>query len=338
MEAPEIKNKPKISCIICDKELEVDHIGIKCPQNDNICSDCSILYVEGIFGGFQANLPPKCPECKLEIPPLVFERQLSLDFLNQYIAWSNTAKDEELKWCPKCNYFEIWAKSSTADLFYCKMPSCKATICIHCNKSFKLPDYEEFSNREINDYEEEANLEKEYEASLEAFFYHQACVELHPLKKKIDMAIEEGEKRCCPGCGLSGRKDENCTHMTCPVCQTIWCYFCGKKEGDCDKDYPGDDIVGHNYDWNINDLRCPMHFTQIHEIDKRWPDNDEGCLNYFHRLLTLKCLKQAINEIGLDNYYKIADHFSSIKNNGYGIDEILNFEEKSLIDRTNGDI
>mmetsp|Transcript_7861 Transcript_7861/g.7721 ORF Transcript_7861/g.7721 Transcript_7861/m.7721 type:complete len:89 (+) Transcript_7861:772-1038(+) len=77
-----------------------------------------------------------------------------------------------------------------------------------------------------------------------------------------------------------------------------------------------------------------MYFTQISELDPRWPNNDEECLNYFHTLLTLKYLKQAINEIGLDNYYKISEHFSSIKNNGYDIDEIMNFEEKALIDRT----
>mmetsp|Transcript_12667 Transcript_12667/g.12764 ORF Transcript_12667/g.12764 Transcript_12667/m.12764 type:complete len:86 (+) Transcript_12667:480-737(+) len=80
----------------------------------------------------------------------------------------------------------------------------------------------------------------------DGFFYHQMCVELYPLKTKIENAIEEGEFRRCPQCGLSGRKDEYCTHMTCSVCQTVWCYFCGKKEVDCDKDYPGNNIYAHN--------------------------------------------------------------------------------------------
>mmetsp|Transcript_7861 Transcript_7861/g.7719 ORF Transcript_7861/g.7719 Transcript_7861/m.7719 type:complete len:130 (+) Transcript_7861:358-747(+) len=129
------------------------------------------------------------------------------------------------------------------------MPSCRITTCIYCNKSFKVPDYEEFANKEINSYEEEIELEKEYETILmEGFFYHQLCVELYHLKKKIDLAIEEGEKRRCPQCGLAGRKDQNCTHMTCSVCQTVWCYLCGKKESDCNKNYPRDEMFSHNLD------------------------------------------------------------------------------------------
>mmetsp|Transcript_12667 Transcript_12667/g.12762 ORF Transcript_12667/g.12762 Transcript_12667/m.12762 type:complete len:112 (+) Transcript_12667:762-1097(+) len=80
-----------------------------------------------------------------------------------------------------------------------------------------------------------------------------------------------------------------------------------------------------------------MHFNQIHELDERWPKNDEDCLNRFHRLLTLKSLKKAIEEMGENNYYKVAEHFSSIKNNGYNIEEILSLKDEPLIDMTNAD-
>ncbi|CAG9326007.1 unnamed protein product [Blepharisma stoltei] len=331
----------KPSCYACGAILERDHIGITCPQYHNLCSDCSKKFVDNIFEDYQANLPPKCPMCTLEIPALNFERQLSpaaLATYQFYLASTKLEEGEAMQWCPKCNYFEIWCTTSTATLFYCRNPSCEDVVCIFCNKSVKLPDYEEFTNREINSDEDEQDIEEEYEKMLEeGFFYHQICVELYPMKKKIDNAIEEGEFRRCPQCGLSGRKDEYCTHMTCSVCQTVWCYFCGKKEADCDKDYTGNDIYAHNIDWIRNNKRCPMHFNQIHELDERWPENDEDCLNRFHQLLTLKSLKKAIDEIGENNYYKIAEHFPSIKNNGYGIQEILSVQEEPLIDMARAD-
>lgn len=50
--------------------------------------------------------------------------------------------------------------------------------------------------------------------------------------------------------------------MTCPECQTSWCYFCGLKEIDCDKVEetvsaiePGQAIIRHNIDWDKNPKR-----------------------------------------------------------------------------------
>jgi hypothetical protein len=50
--------------------------------------------------------------------------------------------------------------------------------------------------------------------------------------------------------------------MTCPECQTSWCYFCGLKEIDCDKGEQiefitdsGAAINRHNIGWEINPKR-----------------------------------------------------------------------------------
>ena len=42
-------------------------------------------------------------------------------------------------------------------------------------------------------------------------------------------ALEQGLGRVCPNplCGRRGSKDDACTHMTCDLCRTKWCYVCG---------------------------------------------------------------------------------------------------------------
>jgi hypothetical protein len=46
--------------------------------------------------------------------------------------------------------------------------------------------------------------------------------------------------------------------MSCPECQTYWCYFCGLKESDCDKSGSNEEassIYQHNTDWSTNPKR-----------------------------------------------------------------------------------
>jgi hypothetical protein len=47
--------------------------------------------------------------------------------------------------------------------------------------------------------------------------------------------------------------------MTCPECQTSWCYFCGVKESLCDKseqtnstDESATPLYLHNIEWSTN--------------------------------------------------------------------------------------
>ena len=71
----------------------------------------------------------------------------------------------------------------------------------------------------------------------------------------------------CPGCGLSGLKDEACTHMNCDKCQTVWCYFCGLDVDKADKEGGAGNIYQHNKNWSSTDGRCPMFLKEINEID-----------------------------------------------------------------------
>ena len=101
------------------------------------------------------------------------------------------------------------------------------------------------------------------------------CASLRAAKEAIDTAMEHGSKMPCPECGLAGRKDEACTHMSCPRCHTPWCYVCGLSVRECDKAAPRpgrpvDDIFLHNVDWEVNEKRCPMYLTQILEVNSEW--------------------------------------------------------------------
>jgi len=172
-----------------------------------------------------------------------------------------------------------------------------------------------------------------YEVDDEAgMMSHFECTELAPLKQRFEKVMSDGEKMFCPGCGVCGRKDDNCTHMTCISCQTKWCYFCGIKESDCDKAEGKNDIFGHNDSWKTNQKRCPMYLTIIEEVDLRWGDSEEECLSQFHRLRTLRLLNEFITDIGINTFGKLARHFQSVKQSGFTLEEIFE-EDLTLIER-----
>lgn len=334
-----LKQKEKDYCISCKSTLEKDHIGILCIQNHNICSDCTTNFVSYVFEDPLQNLPAKCPTCSQEIPSLIFERQLNrnqIEIYQLYMINSKLGKDEETKRCPFCQYFEIWFKSSSANFFYCKNAICSKISCNYCHKSVVMPktdhyeDYKELEDLMIKQLNlDEEDNEEEYEESLKAsngIYHHFICADLNQIKVTLEKAIEGGQKRVCPQCNLSGRKDEQCTHMTCSKCQTKWCYFCGLSENDCDKDNGGVSIYDHNIGWQYNDKRCPMYFTEIFEFDDRWPEDEEMCLEKFHDLLTKISLKGAIEEIGVEKYEEAAKQFLTLKNCGYSLKD-LNDEE-----------
>jgi hypothetical protein len=239
-----------------------------------------------------------------------------------------------MKTCPKCNYFEVWKESSTSSYFYCKKPGCRRVTCIVCNLEVNLPPAEKaelivkierdirknrLSIKELKlSYDRISEIEESYRTQLEielGVLHHQKCALFGSVKQIIFDAIERGEKVPCPECGLAGRKDDNCTHMTCPKCQTVWCYVCGQKFG-------YGIIYDHNENWEYREDGCPMYLTAIEEIDNRWPKEDQKCLDRFHRYRTLKAFQKVIEEIGVDAYKKAAEQFDSVKNCGYSLRDL----------------
>ena len=176
---------------------------------------------------------------------------------------------------------------------------------------------------EISDEQEKE--ENKYEETLESkngVYYHFRCGELSKMKSDFEAMVEKGQQMECPKCKLAGRKDNACTHMTCPKCQNKWCYCCGLSEEDCDKDGIGVTIYDHNIGWLYNEKRCPMYLVEIFQVDERWPEDDQECIDRFHGLLTKKLLKKKIEEIGNDNWNFLLEQFDSIKNCGVNILEL----------------
>lgn len=321
--AEHAKDKKKTLCGSCESELEPDHPGIQCIQGHHFCVECSKQIVDLFFSDPHMYIPLRCVLCHVELNASVFERQLTPDQLNFYqqhmlvLVWAKelVGPNERLDNCPFCSFAVIRSKYDPT-IFNCERPDCLKSSCLICRKA--CPRFDSNYATEIQQIQ---------------MMEHFTCEALANEKKAFDDAIENGQKLPCPKCGLSGMKDDSCTHMTCPTCFQVWCYFCGKPVEDCDKASGGaNNIFDHNHNWDTNPKRCPMYFTQIQDIDQRWADNEEGCLNRFHRIRTLGLLREVYNALGRETLDALNSHFHSLDSCGFTLDEILR-EDLTLINR-----
>ncbi|CAF0802484.1 unnamed protein product [Adineta ricciae] len=315
------KEKKKTICGACESELEPDHAGIQCIQGHHFCTECSKNIVKLFFSDPHLYIPLRCVQCHVDLNPSVFERQLTADQFDFYdqnmfalvYVKTHIGEDERLDSCPFCNFAVIHNLDYQGFLF-CEHQDCGKTSCLVCRKA--LPPIQ---SDHIND-EQEVEI-----------FKHFTCQELADDKREFDSAVEFGQKVPCPSCGLAGMKDDACTHMTCPTCSQIWCYFCGKRMEDCDKKPGGTNgIYDHNHNWHANPNRCPMYFTQIQDVDERWPGDEEQCLMIFHRIRSLRLLREFVNKLGKDRVAKFEKHFHILNSCGFTMEEILN-EDLTLI-------
>ena len=319
-------------CSVCQCEFTVSGdsgVGLCCPASHHMCAECAGVYVKSVLGDLEASFPPRCPLCRAEMPQDHFEAQLTTQqqaSMKAFTAQRALKPGQVLVKCSKCEFFEVQPVPGSV-VWWCG--GCDHGTCFVCNKDLPSGVFK-------------YDIEKSP---------HAICKALRFAKTKIEQAIEEGSNMQCPGCGLSGRKDDACTHMTCPKCTTVWCYVCGLHVKDCDKanarpGRPIDDIFLHNQDWEINEKRCPMYLTQILEVDLHWLggdwedraidedfEDDEKCLDYFHRFRTIKKLQQARDEIGHDDFQAVFEHFDSVKNSGYTLEEVISTCTDKLIDR-----
>jgi hypothetical protein len=238
-------------------------LNSKILKDHHLCpGECSQAFVVSSLNEPSTGIPPKCSVCKTVIVGASFERQLNNEQLNQYlsyVAMKTIGPDEKITNCPFCNYFEVWPRGFIGmDILFCS--GCNTCSCVHCNLKCEPPSEKgydaDFASAQIR-------------SDSSSYLYHMECAELAPFKQSVDEAIEKGTGRVCPGCKQQGRKNEDCTHMTCINCRQVWCYVCGLPENSCDKEDPNGNIYSHNEDWDINPRRCPMYLTAISEIDGR---------------------------------------------------------------------
>ncbi|CAB9511898.1 IBR domain [Seminavis robusta] len=313
---------------------------LACPGSHFMCTECTGVYVKSVLSDLESSYPPKCSMCKAHFDLGHFERQLTSKQQLQvqlFAAQRKLLPGQELMQCSSCNALEIVTPTKKAPLvlWWCKV--CFHGTCVVCQKALPLACQKGAVNT--------------------AKHSHELCLRFHHVKTAMEQALEKGSKMACPGCGLAGRKDDACTHMTCPKCETKWCYVCGLDVHQCDKAPPRrhrendedddvDDIFLHNQDWQYNPARCPMYLTQILEVDLGWMgenweanardedfDDDERCLDYFHRFQTIRLLQQVRAEVGTKEFDAAFEAFDSLRNSGYTLEEIISTDTTTLIDR-----
>jgi len=224
--------------------------------------------------------------------------------------------------CPNCPYREIRETSNDPLFIFCRGEVCGKQYCYWCFKEVTPESIDEYQDDNMDDDEME-----NHEISK-----HMACWEFGPLKKKVEAIIQDNMKRFCPNpeCGLTGRKDDNCTHMSCPQCHTEWCYICGDSLPCLNKAANNESIYGHNTNWFANAKRCPMYLSQVHDIDESWPVADEDALNYFHHILTIRALSKEIANTKVDEIKNLLRIYPQVLG-GYTLQQILEFDyEKPL--------
>lgn len=320
-------------CSVCQCEFTIAGdagAGLCCPASHFMCNECAGVYCSSVLADLHVSYPPKCPMCRALLPEVHFEAQLTpkqLSAVKAHAAETALQPGQVLAKCKECNHFDVEQEPGSV-VWWCD--ACGFGTCFVCHQD--LP-------RNVVKY----NLETSP---------HAICQALRVVKLKIEQAIAAGSQMQCPSCGLAGRKDDACTHMSCPKCATEWCYVCGLSVVDCDKapardGRPANDIYLHNRDWEINEKRCPMYLTQILEVDLSWLgedwenrihadedfEDDEKCLDYFHRFRTIQKLQEVMNEVGQGDFQAAFENFESINNAGYSLEEIITTCTDHLIDR-----
>lgn len=298
---PEQKESAYRWCAVCGDKLDADHPGIHCKQSHHLCGDCSGNFKRSIFEAGPEAFPPKCGFCACEINLLSFERQLTGTDMegerSMFLTYMlmHQLDGDVMSNCPWCPFFctrEV-NELAEANFVYCQNPACYKVTCALCMKECVPCDDDE----------------EEDEAVRLGMAEHFACAEkeatLGQVRNEMQQAIDDGIKPACPTCKHRGTKDDNCTHMTCEECQTVWCYVCGLDVNSvqCDKAAVGGlPEYRHNADWYENTSRCPMYLSDIHQVDERWPEDDDEAKAMLHQQLALHNMRRVYNRIGPAQY------------------------------------
>mmetsp|Transcript_94771 Transcript_94771/g.138384 ORF Transcript_94771/g.138384 Transcript_94771/m.138384 type:complete len:362 (+) Transcript_94771:173-1258(+) len=333
------KDEVDKKCEICFDEVEPDDVlSLACNSNHLICGECSYNYANSVLQ--DASFPPKCSTCRAPMPLAAFERVLKPE---QHATYLNIAAMHDLELgesvvnCTHCSYFEI--RTDEPCLFYCQKPDCKVGHCCTCKANLPL-----IGEDDDDDGFEEDSKQAEH-------LRHLKCGALKVEKKLFEQALQKGSSMACPSCGVLGRKDGMCTHMTC-ACGTTWCYVCELGEGECDKAPRKDSMVmrtpmtseagmyAHNEDYEYNSKRCPMYLNLLQIVDEAWgnptgeddeDDAEDGedeevfeeyCVSKLHHWRTLRLLKELKNKLGAPKWTELKDAFESVRNCGFRDHEI----------------
>lgn len=329
-----------MKCLSAGCDMPEDHCGITCTQGHHICQTCAPAFVDFVMESFDANF--HCPNCRADILPLTFERQLDdtqRSVWLTFLAVKEVAVDEVLRTCPLCPYFELNLKvDGIPQFFHCPNDgsagrafggkACGATTCGFCLKRVvPVSEADERGDRAA------------YEAKLRepevGMMQHFECGELYPYLAKVQAALSQTMVDC-PLCGLKGGyKNNACTHMTCPNCTGQWCYLCVKPRTECDGATAAS-FMGHNANWQTVAGRCPLYLDSVcieaSAANPSWPALPTDALDHslsdkvvahVCRQRALRALKRAYTEMGAGMYERLLAKYGCVRACGYTIAEIV---------------
>eukprot|EP00930_Biecheleria_cincta_P098991 TRINITY_DN90646_c0_g1_i1.p1 TRINITY_DN90646_c0_g1~~TRINITY_DN90646_c0_g1_i1.p1 ORF type:complete len:371 (-),score=60.26 TRINITY_DN90646_c0_g1_i1:51-1163(-) len=258
--------KERHQCIACGCALDSDHSGVICQQSHHICAEggCAANFVHHIISEGISAIPVTCMMCKAQVVPDTFARncdpkQLEL-FDEACIVVGSRAEGESLYRCSYCKV-QVSLVDFDCNIIYC-CSACQAVYCTVCGQPCSDSDADEHLTQ---------------------------CPSYGELKFAVEKVLADAGVKACPGCGHRGRKDEACTHITCPVCQLRWCYVCGLEREQAD----GGE-ASHNAGWRTDPLRCPMYLDSIQDVNTEWPIEPRQAVDHFHRRETCWQLRQLL--------------------------------------------
>ena len=168
------------------------------------------------------------------------------------------------------------------------------------------------------------DVEKKEEKSLENLINEINVLGLdhniEEIKSLIEEIIEKESQVFCPKCGLGGRKDLACTHITCS-CEILYCYICAKDESEFNKD--NEDFYAHNEEWETKMERCPMYFNIIFACDDRYPEDEECAMNFFHFQKIKKALQNLFQNFMRKDIEEMETKYGILKSYDLDLKEIL---------------
>jgi hypothetical protein len=191
--------------------------------------------------------------------------------------------------CPK-NSAGMFLIDETDYIQFYDCGKCDKRACLYCLEECK----NKANHVNCNKFQKVCNaLEK-----LSATAYVSKCSECKKLQKSTNYEPPS-------------MKDQNCTHIACPKCNSTSCYFCSGHVDHVDKcpNSSEDPIFMHNVSWQTNKKRCPLYVGYLNEIYKDWPsDNFSANVKFFDYRVRIY-LKKIIDKYGRQTVIDTYNHF-----------------------------
>eukprot|EP00475_Leptophrys_vorax_P026535 TRINITY_DN3751_c0_g1_i1.p1 TRINITY_DN3751_c0_g1~~TRINITY_DN3751_c0_g1_i1.p1 ORF type:complete len:711 (+),score=171.14 TRINITY_DN3751_c0_g1_i1:153-2285(+) len=169
-------------------------------------------------------------------------------------------------------------QSETSQFFVCRNLFCDGAYCLKCEQFVK--------KAELNSH---------------------SCNEdpLEALYKKVVAALAQAQGRNCPKCGQFGKKDGECTHITCFKCDEKYCYVCGKSE----KTLAGGFETHNQWNYDSDSSHCPLYlqyrygdYIPIPEW-RRADGSGDVALERFHKDLQIEAMIKLKSELKNDRLW-----------------------------------